>query len=339
MSEQIATPAASVPRDAHSTANNIVKGITDRTNGKSLAAAQPPITGQQPLATPPPADPNAGKEKYVVEGREVWLTPQERTSWIQKGMAFEPRMDQLARLAQEQQQLTRALIANPLAVLKNIAKRENVPIESLYEKVLDGDWPDSVKEIIGKRYYHNAVEPLNMTPEQLKAREDAKWRQEREQQDKSSQEMAIRRENQMKFQKAMGDIKANIVEAMKESGLPNNDTELGAEMARMVADTMRVAYFKRQNITPKQAIEFVKARIKSVQSAFYDHLDAESLVKELGEANTEKVKKYLLKLVQSNGNNLPAVPNGKKPSARSGARETMNLDQFHDYLSEIKKKG
>src|SRR5260221_165271 len=106
--QQVATPAASVPRDG--TAANIVKGIHDRANGKAPAT---PLNDQKSPANPAAVDPNAGKEKYVVDGKEVWITPEQRSAWVQKGMAFEPKMDQLARLAQEQVQFQRALIEDP----------------------------------------------------------------------------------------------------------------------------------------------------------------------------------------------------------------------------------
>lgn len=335
MPEQVATPANSVPRDG--TAANIVKGIQERTSGKAPAAA--PVNGQQPPVNPSaPTDPNAGKEKYVVEGKEVWLTPNERTAWIQKGMAFEPKMDQLARLANEQVQFQRALLNDPGKVLAGLAKQANVPMRDLVQRVLKANVSDDIKESVGQWYYENAVEPLKLTPEQLKAREDAKYRTEREEADKQAQENAIRQANLQQVNQAMGTIKAQIAEAMKESGLPSNDTALGAEMAWMVAKTMQLAQRQRRALTPKQAIEHVKTRLKATQVAYYDSLDGENLVKELGESNSEKVKKYFLKLVSQNGNKPPTLPNGK-PAVRNGERKTMSMDDFHDQLAELKKQG
>lgn len=343
MPEQtVATPANSVPRDAHTIAGNIIKGITDKASGKPPVADKPAVNGQPAPETA--ADPNAGKEKYVVEGKEVWLTPQERTAWIQKGMAFQPRMDQLARLAQEQQQLMRGLITNPGAVLANVAKQNNVPLKDLVQRVLHGNAGDDVKEAVGKWYYENAVEPLQMTPEQLKAREDAKWRQQREIEDKQSQENMIRADNQKKFLAAMGHIKAQIAEAMKDSGLPDNNTPLGTEMAWLTAKVMQLADKRRQPMTPKQAIEIVKQhRIRSVQTAYYETLadkdeDGELISKELGDKIVAKVKKFLLKQAKGGAPNPPVVGAGK-PSGRSGERKTINSDDFHDYLEELKKKG
>lgn len=340
--QQVATPAASVPRDAHTIAGNIIKGITEKANGKAPASNQPPTNDQRTPETP--ADPNAGKEKYVVEGKEVWLTPEQRTAWIQKGMAFQPKMDQLARLQQETVQFQRALINDPLTVLKNLAQQKQIPISKLYEKVLEGDWPEEVKEIVGKRYYHNAVEPLNMSPAELKAREDAKFREQRENQDKQAQENAIKQANYQRFTAAMGHLKAQIGEAMKDSGLPDNNTPLGAEMAWMTAKVMQLADKRRESLTPKQAIEIVKQhRIRSVQTAYYETLadkddDGELITKELGDKIVKKVQKFLLKQAQGANGKPPIVGSGK-PTGRTGERKTINSDDFHDYLDELKKKG
>lgn len=331
-------PAATDQRNSSAVANNIVKGISDRANGKS-PAAQPPINGQQPPANPAPVDPNAGKEKYVVEGREVWLSPEQARTYVQKGLAFEPKMDQFARLQQEQAVFVRSLMNDPGKVLSNLAAQNKIPVEQLVQKVLAGNGSPEVKEAVGKWFYEEAVEPLKMTPEQLKAREDAKWRAEHEQKEKSRQDQLIIQENQAKAARAMAELKGFIGEAMKESGLPDNNSPLGAEMARMVADVMRVARFQQKSVTPKQAIEYVKQRVKAVNAAYYEHLNEEDLVKEIGDKNAEKIQKYFLKKAQGAGGQPPLIPKGPRPAARNGERKTINMDEFHDQLAEIKRQG
>jgi hypothetical protein len=213
----------------------------------------------------------------------------------------------------------------------------------LYEKVLDGDWPDSVKEIVGKRYYHNAVEPLKLSPEELKAREDAKWRAQREDQDKKAQTDAMIRENQARVAKAMGEIKAFIGEAMKEADLPSIDTPEGAEICRRVADVMRLAHSQQRAITPKEAIEHVKGNFRNFHSAYYERLvdredGGQALITQLGEKVVGAVQKYLLKKAQEHNPKPPTMPNGK-PAVRSGERKTNNLDDLHEYLEERKRNG
>lgn len=344
MPEQVVAtaPTAGQKVDSKQTALNIANGIQDRAKGKAPAAAAQPLVkeGQQPPGDPTAGDPNSGKEKYVVNGREVWLTPEQAKGYVQKGLAFEPRMDELARLQQEQTMFMRALLTDPGKVLANVAAQHKVPLQAIVEKVLSSNASDDVKEAVGKWFYENAVEPLKLTPDQLKAREDAKWRQEREASDKKAQEDTIRRENQSKVTKAMSEMKAFIGEAMKESGLADPNTPLGAEMARQVADVMRVARMRSIALTPKQAIEHVKTRIRLVQSAYYDSLDDEALAQALGDGVVGKIQKFLLKKAQSNGGHQPMAPKGTpRPAVRNGERKTTSLDEFHDYLDEIKKTG
>lgn len=324
-----ATTTPATQADPKQTATNIAKGIQDKAAGK---------TGADPKAGTPPADPNAGKDKYVVDGKDVWLTPEQAKSYVQKGLAFEPKMDQLARLQQENARFIQALVENPGQILANVAKHNQIPVQSLVEKVLSSNVSDEVKESVGKWFYENAVEPLKLTPEQLKAREDAKWRADREKQDAAAKDQQLKRQEQERVEKAMGELKVFIGEAMKESGLPDNNTPLGVEMARQVADVMRLALKRKQPITPKQAIEYVKKRIKSVQQSFYSHLDDEGLANELGTELTDRLRKYFLKTAKENGGGPPIQPQAKAP-ARSGRPKTMSMDEFHDYLDNLKKNG
>lgn len=339
MPDPIAPPAPA-PVDAKTTANNIVRGIQNKANGKA-PASQPPINGQAPDnpaagATP---DPNAGKEKYVVDGKEVWLSSDEARTYVQKGLSFEPRMDQLARLQQEAAQLQRALLSDPGKVIANLAAQNKIPVQTLVERVLKGNGSDEVKEAVGKWFYENAVEPLKLTPEEKAQRERDKKLTEYEKQEEDRKTAATRQENQARVTKAMAELSGFINEAMKESGLPENNSPLGAEMARMVADVMRIARHQQQAVTPKQAIEFVKQRMKAVQAAYYDHLDEENLVKEIGEKNAEKIQKYFLKKAQGGAGKPPVLPNGHRPAARNGDRKTIGMDDFHDYLDDLKKQG
>lgn len=323
------------------TANNIAKGISDRAKGRSPDAAPPSVptkTEEAKLQTPPATDPNAGKKKYVVDGQEVWLTPTEADTWVQKAMGYEKKLSKMSHVMQENAALMQALINDPLKVLKNISQSQNIPIAKLYEKILDGDWPDEVKEIVGQRYYTNAVEPLKLTPEQLKAREDAKWRAQREQQDKMTQEQAVIAENKRRADQAGQQVLGFVREAMTQSGLPDINTPLGVEMARKVIEVSRVASKSGRTITPKEAIEHVLNDMHQFQVAHYDHLDGEALVKRLGEKNAEKVKNYFLDLAKKAGSTPPPNVAYQKRSSPND-RKTKGLDEFHDYLDERKKNG
>jgi len=68
------------------TATNIVNTITGKANGTVPATESPAKTDPSPAV-----DPNAGKEKYVVDGQERWLTPEQAKAYVQKGLALSPR--------------------------------------------------------------------------------------------------------------------------------------------------------------------------------------------------------------------------------------------------------
>lgn len=329
MADPIA-PAAPVQQDAKAIAGNIIKGITDKSNGTK--PADPRQNGQQPT---PPADPNAGKEKYAVDGREIWLTPDQARAYVQKGISFEPKVSQLANLQHETNQFLKTLANDPMKILTD--KRIGLTPEAVMSKIFSsGHISDEMKESAGKWYYENVVAPMKMTPEERKLLELQKENDKYKTKEQMVNDLRIIEENKAKVFAAMNQIKANIAEAMKDSGLPDNNTPLGAEMARMVADVMRVSSKNGQSITPKQAIEHVKKRIKEVQSAWYDNLDEEQLVAELGEKNAEKVKKYFLKLVKEADKKSTNTP---RTNSRVGERKVITPDDMHDYLEELKKKG
>ncbi len=215
-------------------------------------------------------------------------------------------------------------------------KRIGLSPEIVLEKVLKSEGiSDSIKESVGKWYYENVIVPAKMDPFEREAMEAKKKLKEFENRDAYAKDLAMKQENELRVQTALNQIRAQIAEAMKESGLPNIDTPLGSEIARMTADVMRLAYFQKQTLTPKQAIEFVKNRIKQVQAAWYDELDEENLVKELGEKNAEKVKKYFLKLAKE-AEKQPTV--SKSPSTRNGERKIITPDEMHDYLEGLKAR-
>lgn len=316
--------------DPKTTAANIVDGIQNKANGK--APEEAPKDGKAPEI---PVDPNAGKKKYTVNDKEIWLTPEQADAYVQKGIAFEPKVSQLAHLQNEMGAFFKELVDNPMKILTD--KRLGLTPEIVLEKILkNGDWSDKQKDIIGNLYYDNVVEPLKLTPEQLKAREDAKWRDKREREDAMAKDEAIKQENLRRVEAAMAQLKAQVGEAMKESGLPVDGSDISVFFARRAADKMRLARFSGQAITPKDAVAMVKADFKKIQTAWYDILEDDKLVEELGEKNAEKVKKYFLKIVKDVEKKIPV---NKNPSTRKGERKTMNMDEFHDQLDELKRNS
>lgn len=321
------------------TTANIVKGIQDKANGKapdnSVDQGNKKAEGQQP-----PVDPNAGKKKYVVKDdsgtqKEIWLTPEQADAYVQKGISFEPKVSMLSHLKNEMGQFIQTLASDPMKILTD--KRIGLTPEKVLEQIFKTDGiSDQMKENVGKWYYENVIAPMKMTPEELKAREDAKWRAERERQDATAKDQAVREENRKKAELAGQQLIGFVREAMKESGLPDIDTPLGNAMARRTIELHRAA---RGAITPKDAIERVKGELKQIQTAWYSHLDGEQLVKELGEENAEKVKKYFLKIVKEAEKKMPE----HKPASTRGNKGertgVISPDDMAEYLAKLKEEN
>lgn len=312
--------------DPKATAANIAKGVIDKANGKVPAAPA------KDAKETPPADPNAGKEKYVVNGKEVFLTPEQARAYVQKGIAFEPKVSELARLQQETAAFLDVLKKNPEQVLFN--PRIGLTPKDVLSRVLTSDAvSDETKEIVGKWYYENVVKRAKLTPEQQEALDNKAKLAKLEENQRLSQKQAEEKENQGRIERALAQVKAQIAEAMKESGLPSGDSPLAIQVAKRVADIMRLSYINKKPVTPKEAIEKVRGEFRELQKSWYDALDPEKLVEELGKDNAEKVRKYFLKLVKQENK---VEDDGKRP-AKSGERKIITPDEFRERLEKLKR--
>ena len=341
MPTETAAPAPATQAEPKQTTQNIVKSVTDRATGKSPAQEQPQddkhVDKRNPVAQVP--DPNAGKKKYTVEGKDVWLTPEQADAYVQKGIAFEPRVSELDRLKREVSQFEQTLVNNPGLILANIAKVKNIPMQTLVENVLNSNVSDEVKEATGKWYWENVVKRHQMDPKDLQILEQEERIKALEMQDKQKAEEAIAAENRVRVVKALGEISAQIQETLGELGLKNVDSPAAIRITKEIADVMRLSYLKREPCTAKQAAEKVKARILEYQRQFYDSLDAEQLVEAIGKENAEKVRKHLLKAVQDAGKGTQQENRRNAEPPKRDVRKTINMDDFHDYLDELKKSS
>lgn len=319
------------------TVSNIVRGVTDKATGnpgKNGGSPEIPANGGgQTAATP---DPNAGKEKYVIQDergiqQERWLTPQQAREYVQKGISFEPRIDQLGRLQQETAAFLDTLANDPAKVIYN--ERFGKPHEVLKKLLGSTKVTDELKESLGQWYYDNVIVPEKMTPEQREAEE---WKRKAFAHDellKQQEQSRIESDNNARVDQALQIIKAQINEAMKEAGVPL-DSKIAPQLAQRCAQVMQLGYRRGIVVTPKEAIAKVKAELSEYQKSYYDVLDEDKLVEQLGKENAEKVRKFYLKTVKDADKDK--LKKDYKPSAKRNEREVMTPDQFREYLQDLK---
>lgn len=331
MPEMTAPQTAPTQADPKTTAANIVNGIQNKAGGKQVPQPAPSDTKGAQGITPP--DPNAGKEKFVIEGKEIWLTPEQLRAYAQKGVAFEPKVTQLGHLQHETRAFLQKLSNDPLSVLTD--KRIGLTPDAVLDKLLtSGLINEQGVEKIGRWYYENVVVPGKMDPKDRELMEKDKKlaAYEKEKQDQANR--IVMAENKKRAEAAGEQLLSFVREAMKNSGLPDIDTTLGTLMARRTLELHKAA---RGSITPQQAIERVDREISQLLSARLDHLDGEALVKRIGEANAEKIKKHFLKLAKDAQKESPTRSAASIP--KRDERKTLSMDEFHDYLDDLKKKG
>ena len=313
------------------TVQNVVSGIVNKANGAAPAA---PIT-KAPEGTAPVVDPNAGKDKYVVDGKEHYLTPEQAKAYVQKGLAFEPKVSELDRLQKETSQFLQTLKNDPAKILLNPQFGDSPDV--VLKKILASTKvSDGVKDALGQWYYENIITQERMTPEQREAAEYKRKATEFDTYKEQQEAQRVQQENNARIQQAMGILKSQISEAMKEGGLDIN-SKVAPQMASRIAKVILLANKLGKSLTPKEAYAAARNELKAYKTAFYDSLDEDKLVEELGKENAEKVRKYYLKKMKEKDTTLKNTGSG--PSPKREERKTMNSDQFREYLAELKQKG
>lgn len=316
-------------------AASIAKGIEAKANPAPIKtdAVNKEVSAAKPAENVAAVDPNAGKEKYVVDGKEIYLSPEQAKAYVQKGLAFEPKISQLGRLQQETASFLDTLATDPGKVIYN--EKFGQPEEILGKILNSTKISDKIKETLGKWYYNNVIVPEQMSPEQREAQE---WKRKAEQYDvslKQQEESRLQQENDQRVQAALNTIKAQISEAMTEAGVPL-DSKIAPQLARRVAQVMQLGFAAGKTVTPKEAMAKVRAELAEYQRAYYDVLDEDKLVEQLGKENAEKVRKYYLKAVKDSEKTKKNVSSA---APKRDERKTMTPDEFRDYLADLKAKG
>jgi hypothetical protein len=270
---------------------------------------------------------------YVVDGKEIYLTPEQARMYVQKGISFEPKISQLGRLQQETAAFLDTLQNDPGKVIFN--EKFGKPEEVLAKILNSAKVSDGIKQTIGKWYYDNIILREQMSPEQRELADERSKRQELEAWKAQQEQSRVQQENDARTQQALAILKSQIAEAMKDAGV-SIDSKIAPQMARRVAQIMQLGMSTGKPITPKEAMEKVKSEILEYQKAYYDVLDEDKLVEQIGKENAEKIRKFYLKKVKEKEKESPK--GSALPSAKRDERKTMTPDQFRDYLADLKKK-
>jgi hypothetical protein len=329
---------AIAPAPTATTSDNIAKGVADKAAGKAVQnaakAPEPVKTGAKTAE----GDPNAGKRKYIVNGQERWLTPQQADDYVQKGLSFEPRISELARLQAETARFLEVLKTDPAKVLYN-PKVGLTPKDALAKILQSTKVSDEIKDAVGQWYYENVVKREQMDEKDRAILERDEQIKDLTAGEKAREEARIAQENMQKVNVAMAQLKGQIKEALTEIGITDIDSPLGAQLAKRIADVMRLSYFARKPCTVKEAVAKVREEIKAFQKQWYDGLDEDKLVEELGKENAEKIRKHFLKVVKAAEKESAQESGQKQTAPRRDERKTMTPDEFREYLDGLKRSG
>jgi truncated hemoglobin YjbI len=110
-------------------------------------------------------------------------------------------------------------------------------------------------------------------------------------------------------------------------------------MASRIAKVILLANRLGKPLTPKQAYDTARQELRAYKTAFYDSLDEDKLVEELGKENAEKVRKHFLNKLKEKDAKVKNSTTGTSSTPKREERKTMNSDEFRAYLDDLKSKG
>jgi hypothetical protein len=171
------------------------------------------------------------------------------------------------------------------------------------------------------------MDPRDRELSQLK-REKAQRDADREKYEKAEKEAL----HSAKVEKYTQDYSSQIVSALSESGLPKTESTV-----------KRMAYYLHQGVkrgievTAADVVSLVKEDYINEQKQLFSNLDAENLIKLLGDDMAGKIRKYDLNRVKSNKNEL-VTPSVQPVKADREVKSTkISKEDWKAKLDRIKK--
>lgn len=143
-----------------------------------------------------------------------------------------------------------------------------------------------------EQYLTKKLEEMGMSEEELenqrKLAEYEEWKAQQEELKKQQEQEAEGAE----VEAAMKELSDNLLEAFKESGLPNNKFYFQQAVAYMIE-----AQDKGVDLPPKKAIDIVKKRADTNIRDLFSNLDAKAIREVLGDDILDKLRKLDLEMV------------------------------------------
>lgn len=220
------------------------------------------------------------KRKYSIKvnGKEqdVELTDQEVIRYVQKSQASDAAFREASAIKQQSLQFIEMLKKDPRSVLDHKSFGH-----------------DTRK--LAETWLSEAIEDELADPRDKEVRQLKKQLVEREEIEKKfKQEQTKVREDGLR-QKYQADIQKDIVEAMKDSGLPKTSRTIS-----------RIAYYMQQglrrqvNLAPKDVIDLVKRDYTEDIKELFGSLEGDALLERVGKETTEKIRKHQVNKLKDN---------------------------------------
>jgi hypothetical protein len=171
------------------------------------------------------------------------------------------------------------------------------------------------------------LEEETMDPRERELKKAQQKLREYEELDKRQKEAAQKaREAELK-KKFSDDYSAQFIDALKESNLPPTKTMV-AEMAKYIHRAAKINF----QMTAKEAAKLVKEDIENAHRKLYGDVDAETLVKLLGDGGLQKIRQYETSKLKDPMANLKTPTEQGEPGQRQRSKtERMSEAEWRMY--------
>ena len=240
------------------------------------------------------------KHKLKVDGQEVEVDDDElkrgyslskaAAKRLQEGTAAKKQAEQFIMMMKDPEKLQEAM-------LKLGYTRQQ--IRQMSEKVLAAELEEEL------------LDPKEREFRQAKA----KLQQYEELEKKRKEEIQRKRDEEMKA-KYPDDYSKKFVEALKAHKLPGTKGTI-AEMAKYISRSAKIGF----EMTPAEAAQLVKEDIETAQKSLYGDVDAETLIRLLGDQGLQKIRQYEVSKLKNPDNPTPQEQ-GQRRQKSPGERMT-----------------
>lgn len=302
----------------------------------------PPSVPATPNANAAPEGAAKPVEVQKFKLKDTEYTETELLSHIEKGKGADKKFQEAAAQKREVEKVIAALKNSPAKVVLNKAFGHN-PTEFLKQYIkeaLDGGADlKQIKETLSEQMFQ-WIQDENLDPKEREIRELKKQLEKNEALKKAEADQKQQELVKQYTEKAYQDFSTQIVDALKDSGLPKTAFTVKRfaywldQAYKLKADYEKNGLQVRKP-TAKDVVEYVRKDYDDSFKELYGSADVETLIRLIGEDNVRKLREHDITKFRQGGVAPTAKPIA--PSALAGGKEPKGRNFLKAREEEIRR--